>query len=70
MTPPDNYMRPTEVASQLGVSLRTLSRWQALRVGPPRAKVGRTVLYRVAAVEAWLSQNESQPLRSFAGGMR
>jgi predicted DNA-binding transcriptional regulator AlpA len=68
MTPPDTYMKPTEVASQLGVSLRTLSRWQALRVGPPRAKVGRTVLYRIAAVEAWLSQNESQPLRSFARG--
>ncbi|MFA9229889.1 MAG: helix-turn-helix domain-containing protein [Microgenomates group bacterium] len=62
------HMKPTDVARHLGVSLRTLNRWHALRVGPPRAKVGRTVLYRIEAVETWLSQNESQPLRSFAGG--
>jgi phage terminase Nu1 subunit (DNA packaging protein) len=68
MTSLTTHLKPGDVASLLGVSLRTLSRWHSLRVGPPRAKVGRTVLYRSTAFEAWLSQNESQPLRSFAGG--
>lgn len=61
------HMKPAEVATLLGVSLRTLSRWHALRVGPARCKVGRTVLYRKNAVESWLSQNETQPTRSFGG---
>lgn len=60
-----HHMKPAEVATLLDVSLRTLSRWHALRVGPPRCKVGRTVLYRKPAVEAWLERNETHPVRSF-----
>ncbi|GGA29956.1 helix-turn-helix transcriptional regulator [Neptunicoccus cionae] len=60
------YMKPLEVASLLGVSLRTLSRWHALRLGPARCKVGRTVLYRKEAVESWLEQNEMRPVQTFA----
>jgi len=59
------HMTPGEVARLLGVSLRTLSRWHAQRVGPPRCKVGRTVLYRKEAVEAWLTKNETHPTRTF-----
>lgn len=61
-------MTPTEAAKLLGVSTRTLSRWHALRVGPARCKIGRKVLYRREAVNAWLAQNETQPARSFSGG--
>lgn len=61
-------MTPTEAAKLLGVSTRTLSRWHALRVGPARCKIGRKVLYRREAVNAWLAQNETRPTRSFAGG--
>lgn len=70
MSNSETHMKPTEVAALLGVSLRTLSRWHALRVGPARCKVGRTVLYRKQAVETWLSQNETQPTRSFEGGAK
>ena len=63
----NTHMKPAEVAALLGVSLRTLSRWHALRVGPARCKVGRTVLYRKNAVESWLVQNETHPTRSFEG---
>lgn len=65
MTLNENKLKPAEVARQLGVSLRTLNRWHALRVGPARCKVGRTVLYRQAAVDAWLERNETHPVRSF-----
>lgn len=61
----DDHLKPAQVAELLSVSKRTLSRWHALRVGPSRVKVGRTVLYRRAAVDAWLVANETQPTRSF-----
>lgn len=47
-----------ELAGQLGVSERTLSRWFRLRKGPPRVKVGRRVLYRQTAIGDWLSRQE------------
>jgi predicted DNA-binding transcriptional regulator AlpA len=59
------HLKPTAVAKLLGVSRRTLSRWHALRVGPARCKVGRTVLYRSEAVEQWLVKNETLPVRTF-----
>lgn len=66
----ESHLKSVEVASLLDVSLRTLNRWHALRVGPPRCKVGRTVLYRSDALETWLSQNETPTARSFVGVAR
>lgn len=65
MTDTTNHLNPADVAELLGVSRRTLSRWHALRVGPARCKVGRTVLYRRDAIEGWLAENETHPTRSF-----
>jgi hypothetical protein len=42
--------------------VRTLDRWHALGVGPPRTCIGRTVLYRRASVQKWLAAQE-QPCR-------
>lgn len=68
MTDTTIHLKPTAVAELLGISQRTLSRWHALRVGPARCKVGRTVLYRRDAIETWLEANETQPVATFAGG--
>lgn len=68
MTHTTSHLKPKTVAELLGVSRRTLSRWHALRVGPPRCKIGRTVLYRKDAVDQWLAKHETQPVRSFAEG--
>jgi len=65
MTTNNEHFKPSQVAELLCVSQRTLSRWHALRVGPSRVKVGRTILYRQAAVEAWLTANETQSLQTF-----
>lgn len=63
-----NLLEPKHVAELLGVSRRTLSRWHAMRVGPPRCKVGQRVLYRQSAIDEWLASNETMPVRTFEGG--
>jgi len=66
MSNDDIKLNPAQVAEMLGISPRTLSRWHAQRVGPPRCKLGRKVLYRKAAIDAWLVSHEIQPTRTFA----
>lgn len=53
-----------EYARQRGVSLRTCQRDRALRKAPPHIVLGKQVFYRVAAVRAWLLEQE----RSFEPG--
>jgi excisionase family DNA binding protein len=48
-----------ELARWLNVSRRTLHRWGRLKKGPPSIKIGRSVLYRRAAVESWLLSLEA-----------
>ena len=52
----------TEFAKQRGVSVRTVQRERAQRVGPPFIRLGRKIYYRPAAIEAWLlDQEQAQP---------
>jgi excisionase family DNA binding protein len=48
-------LRPREAAKLLGISTRTLWTWTAQGI-IPSAKVGRTVLYPVDHLRAWLDQ--------------
>lgn len=51
-----------EYAEHRGVSVRTVQRERAQRIGPPYIKLGRKIYYRPAAIEAWLLDREqSQP---------
>lgn len=54
----------TDYADQRGVSIRSVQRERAQRVGPPFIKVGRKVYYRPAAIEAWLLSKEQVQPRS------
>ena len=56
----DGFLRREELAQQLGLSPRTIDRWEALRKGPPRVCVGRTILYKIESVREWLQSNERQ----------
>lgn len=49
------YLTPEEVADRYRgeVSPGTLRNWRALRIGPSYVKVGKGVLYPLAALEAW-----------------
>lgn len=44
-------------ASYLGISPRTLRKWQSLK-RVPFVKIGGTVRYRPASIEAWVAQRE------------
>jgi hypothetical protein len=53
-----NLMTEADYAELRGVSLRTIQRERAMRVGPPYIKLGARIFYRPAAIEAWLIAQE------------
>lgn len=57
-----DLLTEADYAAERGVSLRTVQRERALRIGPPFIKLGRKVFYRREAVAAWLlSKEQAQP---------
>ena len=60
-------LTPGETATLLGISSRTLARWNALRVGPPRINSGRRPRSRMESPVKWLDANEAHPRRNFDG---
>lgn len=65
----EGYLRREELAAQLCLSPRTISRWAALQIGPPRIRVGRTVLYSIESAREWLASQEQRkrPIRDGRG---
>jgi len=49
------YLAPAELCRQLGKTRRTLDRWHAHGLGPPRTQIERLILYSVADVRNWLA---------------
>lgn len=47
-----------EAAAFIGVADRTLDRWELLRQGPPRLKLGGLVRYRKSSIVRWLESRE------------
>jgi excisionase family DNA binding protein len=52
----ERLFSPEEVASYLGVPVKTLFQWRYKGVGPRGIRVGRHVRYRSDDVEAWLER--------------
>jgi len=57
------YLTLEDLARELRTSPRTLMRWHALRMGPPRTVIGKKILYRIVAVQDWLKQREERRAR-------
>jgi hypothetical protein len=55
------YIAPEQLARELGVSERTLARWHAARLGPPRVTIGRRPYYRLTSVAEWIALQEEKP---------
>ena len=58
------YVTADRLAAILRVTVRTLGRWDAARIGPPKIKVGKLVLFDIAKVPDWLSSRETAPVRA------
>jgi hypothetical protein len=51
-----------DYAAHRGVSVRTVQRERALRIGPPFIKLGRKTFYRAETIDAWLiGKEQAQP---------
>lgn len=67
------WLTRAQVATEIGVSVDTLQRWETRRIGPPCVRIGRKVLYRAEAFREWLISRERGPLTGKsprAGGAR
>ena len=42
-----------ELADELEVSVRTIRRWHACGLGPPRKRSGRKLVYRRSEIQQW-----------------
>jgi len=58
------FLTRADVARFLSVSSRTIARWEHLRQGPPRIKIGNRILYRRESLLDWLKSHEEQPVRA------
>lgn len=59
----DTLLKPAQAAAVLNMTERALESWRWRRCGPPFAKVGRSVRYRRADLDAWVE-------RQLRGGQR
>lgn len=64
------FIEPHQLANELGISERTLARWAVARMGPPKVKLGKQVLYRRASVIEWLQSREESHVRTSGRGAR
>jgi DNA-binding transcriptional regulator YiaG len=58
------YVRQQRLARILGVTARTLARWNACGIGPAKITIGKTVLFDLAKLPDWLATRETAPTRS------
>ena len=60
----NEYFSLNQLAKELHRSVRTIQRWETMRMGPPRIKIGNLVLYPKSKLRVWLeSQTDERPSR-------
>jgi len=60
----EDKLDETPTAQLLGVSVKTLQRWRAVRLGPPFLKVGKRVKYLRCDLTRYLEQIRVETINS------
>lgn len=58
------YVRQRRLATMLDVTNRTLARWNARGIGPPKITIGKTILFDLAKLPDWLATRETASTRT------
>jgi predicted DNA-binding transcriptional regulator AlpA len=61
------FLNLPKAAEYLGISPNTLYVWRHRRQGPPSFRMGRRVMYRITALDAWVCAQEQRDSRSNPG---
>jgi len=56
-----DYMTRDELATELGVTPRTIMRWQDQPDGLPYVEMGGRIIYRRQSILTWLEGRERRP---------
>jgi predicted DNA-binding transcriptional regulator AlpA len=62
----NELMAEAEAADLLGKKVQTLRKWAVRGQGPARIKIGKTVRYRMADLQAWLDSQRQDPAQRLA----
>ncbi|QQW36524.1 helix-turn-helix transcriptional regulator [Mycobacterium marinum] len=62
----DRWITRQELADRYGLPVKTPAGWASKGTGPPYAKFGRHVRYRISDVVAWETTQLNQPRRNSA----
>ncbi len=54
------YVTADQLARIFSVTPRTVARWGASRIGPPKIKIGKLVLFDLAKLPDWLASRETE----------
>jgi hypothetical protein len=54
----EDFISRAELARMLHRTVRTLSRWEVERYGPPVTRFGDSIYYRRSSVMVWLERRE------------
>lgn len=64
LDPPEDCLWQRQAAKRIGVKPETLRTWRYLRKGPASFKVAGRVVYKIAAIDAYLTECEAADSRS------
>ncbi len=57
---PASRLATADAAAYLGLSPATLEKWRVQGGGPPFERLGRSVRYKVTALDAWASERSAR----------
>jgi excisionase family DNA binding protein len=56
---PAEWVSPEELATELGIPVKTIYQWRYRRTGPKAHRIGRHVRFRRRDIETWLSAKQT-----------